>query len=59
MFSQINFYARKSLNNQTPYDLVRRKYGQIFLDKIGIFRVKKKKGQSKTNTLIDLFLTFV
>ena len=43
MFSQINSYVRKELNDQTPYDLVRRKYGQEFLDKIGIFRVEKKK----------------
>lgn len=43
MFSQINSYIRKGLNNQTPYDLVRRKYGQVFLDKIGIDRVEKKK----------------
>ena len=37
IFSQINSYVRKELNDQTPYDLVRRKYGQNFLDKIGIF----------------------
>lgn len=43
VFSQINSYVRKELNDQTPYDLVRRKYGQEFLDKIGIFRVEKKK----------------
>lgn len=43
MFSQINSYVRKGLDDQTPYDLVRRKYGQDFLDKIGIFRVEKKK----------------
>jgi len=43
MFSQINSYVRKELNDQTPYDLVRRKFGKEFLDKIGIFRVEKKK----------------
>lgn len=43
IFSQINSYVRKELNDQTPYDLVRRKFGQEFLDKIGIFRVEKKK----------------
>lgn len=43
IFSQINSYVRKELNDQTPYDLVKRKYGKNFLDKIGIFRVEKKK----------------
>lgn len=43
IFSQINSYVRKKLHNQTPYDLVRRKYGQAFLDKIGIVRIDKKK----------------
>lgn len=43
IFSQINSYVRKELSDQTPYDLVRRKFGQEFLDKIGIFRVEKKK----------------
>lgn len=43
IFSQINSYVRKELNDRTPYDLVRRKFGQEFLDKIGIFRVEKKR----------------
>ena len=43
IFSQINSYVRKDLEDRTPYDLVRRKFGQEFLDKIGIFRVEKKK----------------
>lgn len=43
IFSQINSYVRKDLKDRTPYDLVRRKFGQEFLDKIGIFRVEKKK----------------
>ncbi|MCR5309591.1 MAG: helix-turn-helix domain-containing protein [Bacilli bacterium] len=43
IFSQINSYVRKELNDQTPYDLMRRKFGQNFLDQIGIFRVEKKK----------------
>ena len=43
IFSQINSYVRKELNDQTPYDLIKRKFGEVFLDKIGIFRVEKKK----------------
>ena len=43
MFSQINSYVRKELNDRTPYDLVKRKFGKQFLDAIGIFRVEKKK----------------
>ncbi|MDD4123260.1 MAG: helix-turn-helix domain-containing protein [Bacilli bacterium] len=43
MFSQINSYVRKGLNDQTPYDLIKRKFGKEFLDKIGISRVEKKK----------------
>ena len=43
IFSQINSYVRKELNDSTPYDLVRRKFGEEFLNKIGIFRVEKKK----------------
>jgi len=43
VFSQINSYVRKELDDQTPYDLVRRKFGKEFLDEIGIFRVQKKK----------------
>ncbi len=43
IFSQINSYVRKELHDQTPYDLVRRKFGKDFLDRIGIFRVEKKK----------------
>lgn len=43
MFSQINSYVRKELNDRTPYDLVKRKFGQEFLNKIGIYRVEKKK----------------
>ena len=43
MFSQINSYVRHELNDQTPYDLIKRKFGQKFLDIIGIYRVDKKK----------------
>jgi IS30 family transposase len=43
IFSQINSYVRKELNDQTPYDLIKRKFEEVFLDKIGIFRVEKKK----------------
>lgn len=43
MFSQINSYVRADLGDQTPYDLIRRKFGQAFLDIIGIYRVDKKK----------------
>ena len=43
MFSNINSYTRKSKGDQTPYDIVKRKFGKEFLDKIGIYRVAKKK----------------
>lgn len=43
MYSNINSYVRKSKRDQTPYDMVRRKFGEGFLLKIGIRRVPKKK----------------
>jgi hypothetical protein len=43
VFSNINFYPRKSKGDKTPYDLVRRKFGVAFLDAIGIRRIEKKK----------------
>ena len=43
VFSHINSYVRKSLNNSTPYELVLRKYGKQFLDAINIKRISKKK----------------
>ncbi len=43
MYSNINSYVRKSQGDQTPYDKVRRKFGDGFLAKIGIRRVPKKK----------------
>ena len=43
MFSNINSYIRKSKGNQTPYDLVKRKFGKEFLDAINIKRIPNKK----------------
>jgi len=43
MFSQINSYVRNRLNDRTPYELIKRKYGKEFLDTIGIVKVQKKK----------------
>ena len=43
IFSNINSYVRKSKNDKTPYDLVRAKFGQDFLDAIGIKRIPNKK----------------
>lgn len=43
MFSNINSYVRKSQGDKTPYDLVKKKFGKEFLDKIGIKRIANKK----------------
>lgn len=43
MFSQIASFVRKGQHDSTPYDLVRRRFGQEFLDSIGIQRIDKKK----------------
>lgn len=43
LYSHINSYVRKSKNDQTPYDLVRKHHGVEFLDAIGIKRIPKKK----------------
>ena len=43
MFSNINCLIRESINNSTPYELVLRKYGQEFMDTIGIKRIPTKK----------------
>jgi len=43
MFSNINSYVRKSLGDQSPYDLVRHRFGKTFLDQIRINRIPKKK----------------
>lgn len=43
MFSQINSYVRAAKGNQTPYDLVKRKFGSEFLKAINIQRVDKRK----------------
>lgn len=41
-YSQINSMIRPSLKNKTPYDLVKRKFGKGFLDKLGIRKVPEK-----------------
>ena len=43
LFSNINSYIRASKNNQTPYDLVKKRFGQTFLDLINIKRIPNKK----------------
>jgi transposase, IS30 family len=43
MFSNINSYVRKSKNDKTPYDLLKRKFGEDFLNKINIKRIPNKK----------------
>lgn len=43
MFSNINSYIRKSIGDKTPYDLVKKKFGKEFLNKIGIKRIANKK----------------
>lgn len=42
-FSHLNSYVRKSLSDQTPYDLVKRKFGKELLNQLNIIRVPKKK----------------
>lgn len=43
VFSNINSYIRKGKGDKTPYDLMKRRYGQDFLDVIGIKRIPNKK----------------
>ena len=43
VFSNINSYVRKAKGNKTPYDLVKQRFGQAFLDTIGIRRIPNKK----------------
>jgi transposase, IS30 family len=43
MFSNLNSYIRKSKGDKTPYDLVKARFGQAFLDKINIRRIQNKK----------------
>ena len=43
MYSHINSYVRKSKGDQTPYDLIKRKFGGNFLATLGIHKVPKKK----------------
>ncbi|MGD9813459.1 MAG: hypothetical protein AB7D50_02450 [Bacilli bacterium] len=50
VFSNINSYVRKAKGDKTPYDLMRRRYGQEFLDTVGIRRISNKK--VKLNQLI-------
>ena len=47
VFSRINSYVRKSLNDKTPYDLVKKKFGKKFLEKINIKRIPNKKVKLK------------
>lgn len=47
VFSHINSYVRKSLNDKTPYDLVKKKFGKEFLEKINIKRIPNKKVKLK------------
>ena len=43
VFSNINSYVRKGKGDKTPYDLMKRRFGQSFLDIIGIRRIPNKK----------------
>lgn len=43
VFSNINSYVREGKGNKTPYDLVKQRFGQAFLDIIGIRRIPNKK----------------
>lgn len=43
MFSHINSYVRHSKKDKTPYDLVKSKFGQAFLDAIHIRKIPNKK----------------
>ena len=47
VFSHINSYVRKSLDDKTPYDLVKKKFGKEFLEKINIKRIPNKKVKLK------------
>ena len=42
-FSNINSYVRESLGDKTPYELVEKRFGKQFLDKINIHKIPKKK----------------
>lgn len=42
-FSNINSYVRESKNDRTPYDLMKDRYGQAFLDALQIRRIPNKK----------------
>ena len=43
IFSNINSYVRKSKGDKTPYDLVRARFGEGFLNAIHIRRIPNKK----------------
>ncbi|MFA5236100.1 MAG: IS30 family transposase [Bacilli bacterium] len=43
LFSHINSYVRSSLHDQTPYDLVKARFGKAFLDALNIVRIPNKK----------------
>jgi len=43
IFSNINSYVRASKDDKTPYDLVKARFGKLFLDLINIVRVPNKK----------------
>ena len=43
MYFHINSYVRKSQGDQTPYDLIKRKFGEDFLKTLGIRKIPKKK----------------
>lgn len=42
MFSHINSYVRASNKNKTPYELTAKKFGEEFMDAIGIKRIRRK-----------------
>lgn len=50
MFSHINSYIRKSLNNKTPYECIVERFGKEFVDTLRIKPIDKTKVQLK-----DLF----
>ena len=43
VFSNINSYVRKAKGDKTPYDMVKQRFGQAFLDIIRIRRIPNKK----------------
>lgn len=43
MFSQINSYVRKAKNDLSPYDMLCKKFGKAFAEKLPVKRVNKTK----------------